>query len=112
MAAGLAAYAREAPGEVPTPEEVTKFLFDVQRIAFAALASFHPLGEKGEEMLADHTMQSGRLRFPGPIGASGGQRSRGGTRVSLVRAGLSVGLHIIGERPFPCQRQPGLIPVS
>ena len=46
MAAGLAAYPREAAGEVAAPEEVAKLLFDVQWIAFAVLASFHPLGEK------------------------------------------------------------------
>ena len=57
-------------------------------------------------------MKSGGLRLPGPIGASGGQRSRGGTGVLLECAGVSVGLHIVGETPFPCQYQPGLIPVS
>ena len=46
VAAGLAAYTRKAAGEVTAPEEVAKLLFDVQWIAFAALAPFHPSARK------------------------------------------------------------------
>ena len=96
-----AAHASETSRDVSAVQIAAQLLFDIEGIPLAVVAALDPLGEEGQQVVADHPVKDALVRLARLFARR--ERTRRGTLEALVDRRLAVDLHADARMPLPCR---------